>query len=484
MAEVSLADAARAYEVDDLLSRLGLDKDSPAASSQTPSVQIASQSALAGACDGFRTDRLTSLAGRYLRQGLLPKEVEFLCLGWNSTNTPPLAHDKVRDTVASIARTHARNHPAPGAATLSPLFDIADANIGYLLATEPIPRRWLLTDMLPLNIVGMLVAPGGTGKSQLMLQLGIAVAANLPLCELWPVGESGKTLLLFAEDDMAEVHRRLRNTMLELVPGNSNLSQALEDHLFIKSLLAQNNLMTQASAARRGVESTNYVDKLLLTVAGITDLKLIVIDPASRFRGGDENSSDDVTRFVEQLERVREATGATILVCHHANKAGLNPHSGVSGQAKGRGSSAMTDGVRWQANLEYDKSSNGAGRSNLKLEVVKSNYTKPMSPAILVRKDSGYLTAQHPAGVPSSLEDRILLLVADEAKAGRLHTANAIVSTYGGAQSQLQAGEISVRKAIKALVASGKLVGGNGRKIKLPRGVSGKPLQLRPLGVR
>src|SRR3546814_14499736 len=80
-------------------------------------------------------------------------------------------------------------------------------------------------------------------------------------------------------------------------------------------------------------------------------LKLIVIDPASRFRGGNENSADDVTRFVEQLERLRQETGATVLVCHHANKASMNETTGVRGQAATRGSSAMTDGVRWQLNL-------------------------------------------------------------------------------------------------------------------------------------
>ncbi|MDZ7750011.1 MAG: AAA family ATPase [Halofilum sp. (in: g-proteobacteria)] len=44
----------------------------------------------------------------------------------------------------------------------------------------------------------------------------------------------------------------------------------------------------------------------------IPDLRLIVLDSVSRFRGGEENSNDDATRFVEAVESLREQTGAAI----------------------------------------------------------------------------------------------------------------------------------------------------------------------------
>src|SRR3546814_17580342 len=70
--------------------------------------------------------------------------------------------------------------------------------------------------MLPTGIVGMIVAPGGTGKSQFVLQLGVTVATGIPLCGVWPGIERGKALLLLAEDEIDEVHRRLDRLIAEL----------------------------------------------------------------------------------------------------------------------------------------------------------------------------------------------------------------------------------------------------------------------------
>jgi RecA-family ATPase len=56
-----------------------------------------------------------------------------------------------------------------------------------------------------------------------------------------------------------------------------------------------------------------------------------------------------VTRFVEAVERVAQATGATVLIIHHANKGSINAVE--QNQSASRGSSALTDGVRLQMNL-------------------------------------------------------------------------------------------------------------------------------------
>lgn len=410
--------------------------------------------------DGERTRALTELTGRYLAKGIAPDEVAQIALDWNARQNPPLDADKVRNTVESIARTDARNHPERHKQPLTPLFDIAEADISLLLRTSPPARRWLLQDMLPTGIVGMIVAPGGTGKSQFVLQLGVTVATGIPLCGVWPGIERGKALLLLAEDEIDEVHRRLDRIIAELSPDYPAMTSDLRHGLLIKPLTAANNLMTRAS--RHGdVEATDFVDRLLLTVAGIDDLKLIVIDPASRFRGGNENSADDVTRFIEQLERLRQETGATVLVCHHANKASMNETTGVRGQAATRGSSAMTDGVRWQLNLSAvpKKTLQGldASKRYLNAELTKSNYGPPIDPEILIRKPNGYLTSLRAAGVPVTLEDRLLQLIRDKAQAGRTYSANGIENTFGGENGPLSAGKLKVREAVKHLIAAGSL---------------------------
>jgi len=57
-----------------------------------------------GAVEGVRNMTVASMAGRYLRLGIHPAEVNELLLGWNATrNHPPLSDEEVTRTVASIA---------------------------------------------------------------------------------------------------------------------------------------------------------------------------------------------------------------------------------------------------------------------------------------------------------------------------------------------------------------------------------------------
>jgi RecA-family ATPase len=70
------------------------------------------------------------------------------------------------------------------------------------------PRRWLVRDWVPMGTVTLLSGDGGVGKSLLALQLATATAAG----RAWlgrRLDEHGPALFLTAEDDEAELHRRL-----------------------------------------------------------------------------------------------------------------------------------------------------------------------------------------------------------------------------------------------------------------------------------
>ena len=60
--------------------------------------------------DGQRTSELLKRAGWCLGPGGKMNEAEAIaaCLAWNEFNIPPLPAEKVRSTVASIARKEAR----------------------------------------------------------------------------------------------------------------------------------------------------------------------------------------------------------------------------------------------------------------------------------------------------------------------------------------------------------------------------------------
>lgn len=121
------------YDIDLIVSQLALDL-----SASTTSVpQAANENDFSGAAidemfrvchDGERTQHLTRLAGSYIGFGLNVKQAMALCAAWNRRNKPPLDSEKVRSTVANIARTHKRNHP-PVVDNDTPLFDLNAASV-------------------------------------------------------------------------------------------------------------------------------------------------------------------------------------------------------------------------------------------------------------------------------------------------------------------------------------------------------------------
>jgi RecA-family ATPase len=320
---------------------------------------------------------------------------------------------------------------------ITPLFEIKDASVDGWLDTSPPQRRHLLRDCLPAGIVGALIGQGGTSKSTLALQLAVSIATKKTLAGQWAVDEDGGVLALFAEDDTDELKRRL-HAIVDKSELNEVERKLLSNNLYIKSMVAHNNLMT--SAGKNGTSSTDYCERLELVACGIDNLKLIIIDPASRFRGGSEIDNDDVTAFIAELEKLAQHTGATVLIVHHANK--QSQANGSMLQQAARGASAFTDNVRWVMNLAEmtDKERKthevpaDQQRMYIKAMVSKSNYAPPQPfPAWLKRGEHGVLNTASLANKTEKqygdLVQRVISIVQEESAAGRQYTKTALAKT-------------------------------------------------------
>jgi len=284
-----------------------------------------------------------------------------------------------------LATLAAATDPAQAANT--PLFDIQAARAARYLSTPPAPTKWLVQGVIPSGIVCALIAPGGTGKSMFALQLGAAIATGQAFANIWEVRNSAPVLLLMAEDADEELHRRLWSIAEQMhIPPGEGL-----DNLYIKSLVGEDVLLTTESRDGGGVKSTPTLSRLIHTAAQIEGLGLIVIDPISRWRGGDENSAPDTTRFIQAAEQVAQATGAAVMLVHHTNKGAAN--SGEASQSAARGSSALTDGVRLQMQLATVNGNMNRKlrlpedemRQHLVLSVTKTNYSAPQAEILLQR---------------------------------------------------------------------------------------------------
>lgn len=359
----------------------------------------------------------------------------------------------------------------------APLFRLKDSRFGRFLEKDPPERRWTIVDCLPHPIVAGLGAKGGAGKSTLTYQLAFSVTTGLDFLGL-PMGDPGGFLYLASEDDEDELHRRgqvlFSHYAREAQLAGRPLDQkAIADRLHVVSRVGADNRLTR-TGQDGAAHATEFVDRIIASARQIADLRVIVLDPVSRFRGGRPNDEMDNTIFIEAAETIRDETGATVLVTSHVSRAGIREGGG---QEILRGSTALPDGLRWVATMEplkrerakdYGLHEDEAGRY-LKLLVVKNNYA-PEFPGLWLRREAGGVLVpvdleRNPMTESQSKAEREYLdivaslqgLIQSEGPKSRNQ-----IRDYTGLHGVLGAGDKTVRSVIERAIRDGSLVDANG----------------------
>jgi hypothetical protein len=265
--------------------------------------------------------------------------------------------------------------PLAPALTAAPL-ELEGNKAKHLLAVTPPPQRFVVEGLLPEPVTAAIVAPGSTGKSFFLLQLAASVTTGSPFFG-HAIPQPGGVLLLGAEDDRDEIARRLHAIAdANGWPEWREERDLLGEHFYPIARVGEENRITIREGADI-VRNLQWIGEIISTANAIPNLRLIILDPVSRFRSGDENSNEDATKFVEALELIRRETGVTVLCAHHAKK-------GSDGsEADGiRGASAFVDALRFAATLAVPREdaakklglSEEERRRYVRFNVVKSNY--------------------------------------------------------------------------------------------------------------
>ena len=272
--------------------------------------------------------------------------------------------------------------------------DIANA------MTSPPPAIDFVWPGLIAGTVGSIVAAGATGKGFLAMACGFSIASQIPLCGgVFDAPKKGRAVLFCGEDKAIELQRRIHafGAWLHTQYSRDRVAEIIADCKKDQKLsISSEHGNSVQLMDDRGQVSEPVKQSLLKAADGS---RLIIIDTFRRFYGGDENSSGQVNDFLCTLEEISETTGSTILFTHHANKgAVLNGQTDVAGAA--RGSSVLTDNIRWQLNLatmteaeapDYDI--NPAFRKDfVKVVLPKANYVANQNGTTwVVRKKGGVL---------------------------------------------------------------------------------------------
>jgi RecA-family ATPase len=291
---------------------------------------------------------------------------------------------------------------------------LSELGDGMWLDQKPDPRPMLLktkggVDFLPLGIVAMLAAPGGTGKSLALLQLAVSIAAGIDWFGCFEPTTTGRVLMAFGEENNSEIKRRLQiiSRALSMTPTQQN---QVFDNIDVMPLRGM-SCRLQNDGNDGPSEFATYLQTDLDEIAQSSrPWSLIILDPASRFMGAEaEISNAAATRFIEVCENLTKLSGTpTVMLAHHTPKAALG-NDVPKNQSVARGSSALVDGVRLLLTLFPATSEDQlVGSRVLNLELPKTNYTPPMK-TMKLKNDGGaivQLTDLDKSNLPSSSEDR------------------------------------------------------------------------------
>jgi len=250
-----------------------------------------------------------------------------------------------------------------------------------LNATLP-PLDFVLPGLEP-GAFGLIVAPGGTGKTFFGLDLAVSIALGREVAGgLFPAASPAKAVYLAAEESRRMLAERLRT----LTRRNECADDTLYRNLVIAPMLGKD------SALIRDKNTTRLYDALKTHAQGA---RLIIVDPIRQLHDGEENDSASAAKFVAVMGQLASACGAAVIGIHHANRS-----ADASSQNAARGSSALVDGARWQLNLAR-MSADAAQEHGIKadeqtqyiaLEVVKANYLAPIPGRWLKRNAGGRLS--------------------------------------------------------------------------------------------
>lgn len=154
----------------------------------------------------------------------------------------------------------------------------------------------------------------GSGKTFAALHLACHIGAG----ETWAAHrvKRGQVLYVCAES----TRKRLENRVSALKQAYPDLAAA---HVLLVPV--QLDLLQGEADIMDVIEAAQHFE----------DIALIVVDTLSvTFGGGNENAPEDMGRYVRNMKRIREVTGAAVLVVHHSGKdesRGMRGHSALLG---------------------------------------------------------------------------------------------------------------------------------------------------------
>ena len=227
-----------------------------------------------------------------------------------------------------------------------PVGDWVDKALNWLplmdLHSREVKPDFAVQDWILCGKVGALVAAGGTGKTTLLLMLGISIATGRPF--FGQAAKKGAFLLLSNDDSQDDLEGALARVCRGLKLNEAEM-MLVGLHCRIISLIGENGTKTFSASVGGSIVPTDLSASILEAVAGLPNLVGIALDTLRQFSGGSSNDEQVIKLTIAGATEVAHKTGCFVILPHHTGK--QNYRDGITDMYAGSGSAAIADNCRF-----------------------------------------------------------------------------------------------------------------------------------------
>ena len=244
------------------------------------------------------------------------------------------------------------------------------------------PISWMVENAFIRGTVAILAGDGGLGKSLLLQQLITASAFGMPWLGMATV--PSRSLAVFCEDDMDELHRRQ-----ERINAHYGVRMNELEPVMMESRPGRDCTLMQFERWGANAKRTIMFDQLT-HAAKQHKASIVILDTLADVFNGNEIDRNQPRTFIRALRKLALEIQGVVILTQHPSVEGMNSGSGRSG------STGWHNSVRSRLYLTKPKGDGPSDERHLK--TMKQNAGKFGGHVSVTWKDGVFrLTEQEPA---------------------------------------------------------------------------------------
>lgn len=273
---------------------------------------------LRGIDDGHRDDGGAKLAGYLAGKHVPPDVAEEVLALWNIRNDPPLPRSDIRKITRSVYETTARRQGGRDVHEMLPGGEFPVERLRDWMLKYDKPTEWDIEGWLPSASITGVVAPPGSFKTWLLIDLAVSVATGTPFMGQFKTNGSGPVIFVQQEDPIPLLQERIGLIMQQKLdqggPTNGGdwyeFPIADDPEIYVHTL-------TEGPSMRPDIEEVR--DAFCDLIRKVRP-RLVIMDPLYSIIGGGDDFWANAVHDLQFMKTIRTETDTGFLWAHHTSK--------------------------------------------------------------------------------------------------------------------------------------------------------------------